>query len=83
MLLLSGHIVEVSLIPEVQTYFILIKTLLENVFWLRQLVGGRGLQTLVDGRERVVNVAVASPLGLVLILHVAALDFGGPLSEPI
>jgi len=83
LLLLSGHIVEVSLIPEVQTDLILIKTLLENVFWLRQLVGGRGLQTLVDWRERVVNVAVASPLGLVLVLHVATFDFRGPLSEPI
>ena len=30
-----------------------------------------------------VNVAVASPLRLVLVLHVPALDFGGPLSEPI
>ena len=83
MLLLSRHIVEVSLIPEVQADLILIEAFLENVFGLRQLVRGRGLQTLVDGRERVVNVAVASPLGLILVLHVAALDFRGPLSKPI
>ena len=30
-----------------------------------------------------VNVAVASPLRLVLVLHVPALDFRTPLSEPI
>ena len=83
MLLLSGHIVEVSLIPEVQADLILVETFLENVFWLWQLVRGRGLQTLVDRRKRVVNVAVASPLRLVLVLHVSTLDFRGPLSEPI